>query len=88
MVLVHQKVAHRISPNYSPHIRYQCYFRLSHRDHRPLAPLRGVWSNFEGLAAEEEMTGEEQQMREEEEQPMEGMDGQEPMDAEGVQPLR
>ena len=34
------------------------------------------------------MTGEEQQMREEEEQPMEGMDGQEPMDAEGVQPLR
>ena len=49
-MLVHQKVAHRISPNYSPHIRYQCYFRLSHRDHRAWAPLRGLWSNFEGLA--------------------------------------
>lgn len=52
-VLVHQKVAHRISPNYSPHIRYQIYYRLSHAEHRAVAPLGDVWEHFEGLSLQE-----------------------------------
>lgn len=49
VVLAHQKLAHRISPNHSPHIRYQAYFRLSHRTHRAEAPLRSLWAHFDAV---------------------------------------
>jgi len=50
VVLVHQKVAHRVCKNASPHVRYQVYFRLSHVLHDAEAPLGGLWDHFEGLA--------------------------------------
>ena len=50
LVLVHQKVAHRICRNFSPNIRYQVYFRLRSLTHRPEeAPLGGPFDAFEGL---------------------------------------
>ena len=53
VVIAHQKLAHRISFNYSPFIRYQVYFRLGAEGRRPEgeAPLGGLWDNFPGLAS-------------------------------------
>lgn len=52
-VLVHQKVAHRVGINVSPHIRYQTYFRLKHVDHAQKVNdgsfLDDLWGEFEGL---------------------------------------
>lgn len=52
-VLLHQKVAHRVGINVSPHIRYQTYFRLSHKDHAQRIAdgslLDDLWVEFEGL---------------------------------------
>jgi len=52
-VLLHQKVAHRVGVNLSPHIRYQTYFRLSHMDHAQKVEdgslLDDLWVEFEGL---------------------------------------
>jgi len=52
-VFLHQKVAHRVGVNLSPHIRYQTYFRLSHIDHAQKAEdgslLDDLWVEFEGL---------------------------------------
>jgi len=52
-VLLHQKVAHRVGVNLSPHIRYQTYFRLSHVDHAKKLTdgslLDDLWTEFEGL---------------------------------------
>lgn len=50
IVLAHQKLAHRITFNKSPHVRYQIYFRLSADRRNAHAPLGGVWDNFRGLA--------------------------------------
>ncbi|CAK4667514.1 unnamed protein product [Aphanomyces euteiches] len=36
VVLAHPKLAHRGGPNFSPHIRYQVYFRIKHKDHAAL----------------------------------------------------
>ncbi|OQR82385.1 hypothetical protein ACHHYP_16136 [Achlya hypogyna] len=33
VVLAHPKMAHRGGPNFSPHIRYQVYFRIKHAEH-------------------------------------------------------
>jgi len=50
VVIAHQKVPHRVAPNQSPHVRYQCYFRVSSMRHVPNAPLDGgLWNNFEPL---------------------------------------
>lgn len=51
VVIAHQKLPHRISPNRSPHIRYQVYFRLSSRQHRADGPLGELWDGFAGLHA-------------------------------------
>jgi hypothetical protein len=53
IVLAHQKLAHRISFNHSPFIRYQVYFRIGAEGRRPEAPLRagGTCDNFAGLAS-------------------------------------
>ncbi len=50
VVLAHQKIPHRISPNHSPHIRYQVYFRLS-GDGRAAEP--SLWDGFNGLRESE-----------------------------------
>ena len=48
VVIAHQKLPHRVSPNRSPHIRYQAYYRVSHADHRPdAAPLPTLWEGFD-----------------------------------------
>lgn len=46
VVIAHQKLPHRVSPNRSPHIRYMVYFRISSVHHRPNAPLHGLWEHF------------------------------------------
>jgi len=52
-VMLHQKVAHRVGVNLSPHIRYQTYFRLSHVDHAQNLEdgslLDDLWGEYEGL---------------------------------------
>ena len=49
-ILASQKLPHRVSPNYSPHIRYMVYFRLSSVRHSPDDALEaGLWWNFDGL---------------------------------------
>jgi len=52
VVLAHQKLPHRVSPNRSPHIRYMVYFRLSSLKHAPQAADGGLWEHFEGLSAD------------------------------------
>ena len=53
VVLAHQKLAHRGGPNDSSAIRYQVYFRLTHKDHASLLDsgvlLDDLWVEFEGL---------------------------------------
>ena len=53
-VFVHQKLAHRGGPNASSDIRYQVYFRLSHKDHKAHVEsgrlLDDLWVEFEGIA--------------------------------------
>ncbi|ETW10502.1 hypothetical protein H310_00792 [Aphanomyces invadans] len=55
-VLAHPKTAHRGGPNFSPHIRYQVYFRIKHKDHAALqtqletnlyADLEGCWPGLD-----------------------------------------
>eukprot|EP00035_Acanthoeca_spectabilis_P006433 m.124497 g.124497 ORF g.124497 m.124497 type:complete len:337 (+) comp13503_c0_seq1:133-1143(+) len=53
VVIAHQKLPHRGMPNFSPNIRYQCYFRIRHSRH---AALRAEWLDdlmlpFEGTRA-------------------------------------
>lgn len=51
-IIVHQKVAHRGMPNYSPHIRNMIYFRISH-ERLAAATDEEIWRNpfvfFAGL---------------------------------------
>ena len=50
VVMAHQKLPHRICKNYSPHIRYQVYFRLRAQGFTPEdAPYGGVWDAFKGV---------------------------------------
>mmetsp|Transcript_5747 Transcript_5747/g.17293 ORF Transcript_5747/g.17293 Transcript_5747/m.17293 type:complete len:237 (+) Transcript_5747:224-934(+) len=53
VVLAHQKLPHRGMPNFSPNVRYQCYFRIRHTRH---ASIRARWLDdlmlpFEGTKA-------------------------------------
>ena len=51
VVIAHQKIPHRVSPNWSPHIRYMAYFRISSVHHEPTEiDDVGLWTHFEGLA--------------------------------------
>lgn len=49
VVIAHQRLPHRITPNRSPNIRYMVYFRLSSLDHQPTAPVGGLFDGFPGL---------------------------------------
>ena len=50
VIIAHQKVPHRVSPNRSPHVRYMVYFRVSSVRHKPMASLsHGLWAHFDGL---------------------------------------
>eukprot|EP01059_Diplonema_ambulator_P031065 TRINITY_DN5590_c0_g2_i1.p1 TRINITY_DN5590_c0_g2~~TRINITY_DN5590_c0_g2_i1.p1 ORF type:complete len:442 (+),score=101.65 TRINITY_DN5590_c0_g2_i1:866-2191(+) len=53
VVLAHQKLAHSGGPNASHSIRYQLYYRVSHKDHSDNASsgltLQNLWVDFEGL---------------------------------------
>jgi hypothetical protein len=50
-LLAHYQLAHGISPNLGPHIRYAAFFRLFHVDHAALGtrPLGEPWLEWEGL---------------------------------------
>jgi len=53
VVFAHQKLAHRGGPNFSPHIRYQVYFRLKHVEYDRMAAsgalLQDAWIGFDGM---------------------------------------
>lgn len=51
VVLCHYQLAHGISPNVSPHVRYAIYFRLSHVDHggQKWEVMTDIWREWEGL---------------------------------------
>lgn len=53
VVFAHQKLAHRGGPNGSQDIRYQIYFRLSHKNHQKNQDAGGLlddlWLEFDGL---------------------------------------
>jgi hypothetical protein len=48
-VLVHYQVAHGITPNVSPNVRYACFFRLTHVDHEWRAPMTNIWMHWPGI---------------------------------------
>lgn len=50
-VLCHYQLAHGIAGNGSPHIRYGCYFRLSHVDHAAMKwnTMTDIWREWAGL---------------------------------------
>ena len=51
-VLVHPLLAHRVGRNFSPHIRYACFFRVQAREREGVRGelLAGrLWAEFEGL---------------------------------------
>jgi hypothetical protein len=50
-LLAHYQLAHGISPNLGPHIRYATFYRLFHVDHATLGvrPLVEPWLEWEGL---------------------------------------
>ena len=56
VLLVHQKTAHRVSPNYSPHVRYMAYFRLANVEHAAGRDALGpLWRGYDGLREAEDL---------------------------------
>jgi hypothetical protein len=51
MVLVHYQVAHGVTPNASPHIRYAIFFRLTHVDHaeQKFETMTDIWREWDGI---------------------------------------
>jgi hypothetical protein len=51
VVFVHYQIAHGITPNVSPHVRYAIFFRLNHIDHaeRKFECMTDIWLDYEGL---------------------------------------
>ena len=53
VVIAHPKLAHRGAPNFSPNIRYMCYFRLRHIDQQTeelqSALVNDMWADLEGI---------------------------------------
>ena len=53
IVIAHPKLAHRGAPNYSPNIRYMCYFRLRHISQQTKemqeALIKDMWADLEGI---------------------------------------
>lgn len=52
-VLCHYQLAHAANGNASPHIRYACFFRLSHVDHERVhwECMTDIWREWEGMRA-------------------------------------
>jgi hypothetical protein len=53
VVLAHYQLAHSAGANFSPHIRYAAFFRLSRRNHDPdsNATMTDIWREWAGLRA-------------------------------------
>lgn len=51
VILVHYELAHGISPNISPNIRYAIFFRLHHKDLSQSwqAPMQDIWLHWPGM---------------------------------------
>jgi hypothetical protein len=51
VILAHYALAHGVTPNLSPDIRYAVYFRLFHQDHEAwgLRTLTDLWGEWEGM---------------------------------------
>jgi ectoine hydroxylase-related dioxygenase (phytanoyl-CoA dioxygenase family) len=51
VVLCHYQLAHGITPNLSPHIRYAIYFRLHHVEHEAYGKqtMTDIWLEWPGL---------------------------------------
>lgn len=48
VVIAHQLLAHRVGRNFSQHIRYQLYYRVSHKKHQKLRQsiIQDPWTEF------------------------------------------
>lgn len=53
LVLAHYETAHTAATNTSPHVRYACFFRLTHVEHeaRKWECMTDIWLEWEGMAA-------------------------------------
>jgi hypothetical protein len=51
IVLCHYQIAHGVTPNVSPHIRYAVFFRLTHIDHaeQKWESMTDIWREWEGM---------------------------------------
>jgi len=51
IVLVHYQIAHGVTPNASPNVRYAIFFRLSHVDHEAnhWSCMTDIWLEWEGM---------------------------------------
>ena len=53
VIVAHPKLAHRGAPNFSPNIRYMCYFRLRHisqqTEEMQGALVNDMWADLEGI---------------------------------------
>ncbi len=51
VVFVHHLVGHSVAANLSPHIRYACYFRLSHVNHEAekWLAMTDIWRHWPGV---------------------------------------
>jgi len=51
IVFCHYQIAHGVTPNASPHVRYAIFFRLTHVDHEPQKweSMTDIWREWPGL---------------------------------------
>lgn len=51
VVLCHYQIAHGVTPNVSPHVRYAVFFRLTHVDHesQKWESMTDIWREWEGM---------------------------------------
>jgi hypothetical protein len=51
VVLCHYQIAHGVTPNVSPHVRYAIFFRLTHVDHdaHKWESMTDIWLEWEGM---------------------------------------
>ena len=51
IVLCHYQIAHGVTPNASPHVRYAIFFRLTHVDHeaQKWESMTDIWREWDGM---------------------------------------
>jgi hypothetical protein len=51
IVFCHYQIAHGVTPNASPHVRYAIFFRLTHVDHesQKWESMTDIWREWEGM---------------------------------------